>query len=100
MSNVLTFPARQHSAAGATPATAGTALDPEIRDHIERAIEAALETANRLIGILDRADGNPDTEDGGDDEPSLGAPEGHASQVIWLRGSDLDLETTTPETRR
>jgi hypothetical protein len=91
VSNVVTFPARQPSAAGAT-------LAPEIREHIERAIEAALETAQRLIGILDRADSNPDLEDGGDDEPSLGAPEGHASQIVWLRGSDLDLETTTRET--
>ena len=93
MATILTFPIRQPSAAGAT-------LTPEIREHIERAIEAALETAQRLIGILDRADGNPDAEDGGDDEPSLGAPEGYASQVVWLRGSDLDLETTTPESRR
>ncbi|KMO15145.1 hypothetical protein SQ03_17715 [Methylobacterium platani JCM 14648] len=72
-------------------------LAPEIREHIERAIEAALETAQRLIGILDRADGNPDLEDGADDEPSLGAPEGHASQIVWLRGGDRDLETIRPE---
>ena len=53
---------------------------------------ACLDTAERLIGILDRMDGNPDDEDGGDAEPSLGAPEGHDSQVIWLRGTDRDLE--------
>ncbi len=70
MSNVVTFPARQPSAAGATLTPACPVLAPEIREHIERAIEAALETAQRLIGILDRADGNPDLEDGADDEPS------------------------------
>ena len=99
MSNVVTFPARQPGAAGATLTAAGLALAPDVCEHIERAIEAALETAQRLIGILDRADGNPDLEDGADAEPSLGAPEGHASQVVWLRGSDTDLETTTPENR-
>lgn len=99
MSNVLTFPARQSCAAGATPTPAGPALDPEIREHIERAIEAALETAQRLIGILDRADGTPDAEDCGDDEPSLGAPEGHVSQLVWLRGGDRDLETLASENR-
>ena len=32
-------------------------------------------------------------EDGGDAEPSLGAPENHhASQIVWLRGSSSDSE--------
>ncbi|UHC19456.1 hypothetical protein LRS73_31875 [Methylobacterium currus] len=72
-------------------------MPPEVREHIERTIEVALETAQRLIGILDRADGNPDFEDGGDNEPSLGAPEGDGSQLVWFRGGDRDIETITPE---
>ncbi|WP_244538717.1 hypothetical protein [Methylobacterium sp. ap11] len=44
-------------------------------------------------------DGDPDAEDGGDDEPSIGAPEGHASQLVWLRGGDRDLETMASENR-
>ena len=69
------------------------------REQIEVAAQAALDTADKLISILNEMDGDPDLEDGGDDEPSLGAPEGHASQVIWLRGSDLDTEATAPENR-
>jgi hypothetical protein len=44
------------------------------------------------VAALDIIDGDPDLEDGSDVEPSLGAPEGHASQVVWLRGGDRDLE--------
>lgn len=30
---------------------------------------------------------------GGDSEPSLGVPKNHhENQVVWLRGSDCDLE--------
>ena len=35
-------------------------------------------------------DGDTDREDGGDAEPSLGAPEGHVSQIVWLRGANND----------
>ncbi|TNC05526.1 hypothetical protein FF100_35575 [Methylobacterium terricola] len=69
------------------------------REQIEVAAQAALDTADKLIAILNEMDGDPDLEDGADAEPSLGAPEGYASQIVWLRGSDLDLETTTPENR-
>ncbi|UHC20461.1 hypothetical protein LRS73_35610 (plasmid) [Methylobacterium currus] len=68
------------------------------REQIEVAAQAALDAADKLIAILNEMDGDPDAEDGGDAEPSLGAPEGHASQAIWLRGGDRDLETT-PEAR-
>lgn len=44
------------------------------------------------MAALDEIDGDPDLEDGGDAEPSLGAPEGQGSQVVWLRGGDRDLE--------
>lgn len=65
---------------------------PTLRAEIETAAQAALDHADALISILDRLDGEPDDEDGADAEPSLGAPEGHVSQVVWLRGSDRDLE--------
>ena len=56
-------------------------------------------SADKLIAILNDMDGDPDLEDGADDEPSLGAHEGHASQIVWLRGSDTDHEITTQENR-
>ncbi|WP_342150403.1 hypothetical protein [Methylorubrum sp. SB2] len=65
---------------------------PALRAEIEAAASAALDHADALIAILDRLDEEPDDEDGADAEPSLGAPEGHASQVVWLRGADCDLE--------
>jgi hypothetical protein len=68
------------------------AASADVRAVIEDAAQSALDTADSLIALLDRMDGNPDDEDGGDVEPSLGAPEGHASQIVWLRGSDLDHE--------
>ena len=65
--------------------------------HTNTIIRAQLENAvDRLIAILDRLDGDPDAEDGGDAEPSLAAPEGHASQIGWCRGGDADLERDEP----
>lgn len=90
MPNILQFRPRKPSAPVATTAVLeGSAL----RAEIEEAAQAALDQADRLIALLDGLDGNTDDEDGGDAEPSLGAPEGHDSQVVWLRGSDRDLET-------
>ena len=71
----------------------------ETRRVIEEAAQAALDTADRLLAILDRMDGDADREDSGDAEPDLGAPEGHVSQVAWLRGTTRDLELTSPEQR-
>lgn len=72
---------------------------PALRLELEQAAQAALDQADRLIALLDSLDGNTDDEDGADAEPSLGAPEGHSSQIVWLRGGDRDLEAvTTPET--
>lgn len=66
---------------------------PIPREEFERLAELALDIVDRIVSILDEGDGDPDREDGGDAEPSLGAPENHhGSQVIWLRGSDRDLE--------
>lgn len=76
------------------------ATDPvAVRAAIEDAAQAALDTADRLIALLDRIDGPADDEDGGDAEPSLGAPEGHVSQIVWLRGDDTDLELVRQENR-
>ena len=64
--------------------------DPRAR--IEGALALALDAVDHLVAALDIIDGDPDFEDGGDAEPSLGAPEGHVSQIVWLRGNDRDLE--------
>lgn len=90
MADILTFRPRPRP----TPAAMA------FREQIEVAAQAALDTADKLIAILNEMDGDPDLEDGADDEPSLGAPEGDASQVVWFRGGDRDLETLTPENRR
>ena len=63
-----------------------------LREDLEETAHAALDAADKLIAILDQINGNPDLEDGGDDEPSLGAPENHESNVTWLRGTTRDLE--------
>lgn len=87
MSTVIPFPGRPAFAAGGRPT-----VDPVLRAQIEVAAQAALDTADRLIAILNRWDGDPDLEDGADDEPSLAAPEGDGSQLIWFRGGDADRE--------
>ncbi|KQS75475.1 hypothetical protein ASG32_27310 [Methylobacterium sp. Leaf361] len=69
------------------------AAQPIPREEFERLAELALDIVDRIVAILDDGDGDPDREDGGDAEPSLGAPENHhGSQVVWLRGTDRDLE--------
>ncbi|SDO51228.1 hypothetical protein SAMN05216360_1259 [Methylobacterium phyllostachyos] len=71
---------------------------PIPREEFERLAELALDIVDRIVAILDDGDGDPDREDGGDAEPSLGAPENHhGSQVVWLRGSDRDLEIGSQE---
>ena len=70
-----------------------------MRAEIEAAALAAMDIANRLIAVLDAMDGDTELEDGGDAEPSLGAPEGHASQVVWLHGSDSDRELSRQDIR-
>ncbi len=65
---------------------------PDTRTRIEGALALALDAVDHLVAALDDIEGDPDLEDGGDSEPSLGAPEGQASQIIWLRGGDRDLE--------
>ncbi|WP_020091270.1 hypothetical protein [Methylobacterium sp. 285MFTsu5.1] len=65
---------------------------PDTRTRIEGALALALDCVENLVAVLDEMDGDPDLEDGADAEPSLGAPEGHESQVVWLRGGARDLE--------
>ncbi|MCC0808710.1 hypothetical protein FPV16_21300 [Methylobacterium sp. W2] len=88
MSNVHTFHPKR-----ATVAQTPLPSPAVIRAEIEVAALAAMDAADRLIAILDGLDGDETLEDGGDTEPSLGAPEQHhGSQVVWLRGSDSDRE--------
>jgi len=71
---------------------------PALRISLEEAAQTALDAADRIIAVLDRMDGDADQEDGGDDEPSLAAPENAAgSQVVYMRGSDRDGEVEAPE---
>lgn len=65
---------------------------PDTRARIEGALALALDAVDHLVAALDEMDDDPDLEDGADAEPSLGAPEDHISQVIWLRCDDRDLE--------
>ncbi|MCJ2036416.1 hypothetical protein [Methylobacterium sp. J-068] len=92
MSNVYTFAPRRSVAA---PVALPAPSPAEVRRQIEEAAQAALDIADRLIALLDKIEADPDQEDGGDAEPSLGAPEGHASQIVWLRGSSSDIEQDT-----
>ncbi|MCJ2132165.1 hypothetical protein [Methylobacterium sp. E-045] len=72
-----------------------------IRAEIEAAALAAMDAADRLIAILDGMDGDENLEDGGDAEPSLGAPEQHdACQVVWLRSTDTDREISRQDVTR
>lgn len=82
MSNVITFPGRRHPIAQLIN-----------RDHVERMVDAALEFAERAIAVLDDLDGDADRETGGDEEPSLAAPERpYDPQIVWSRGADDDRE--------
>ncbi|MCJ2111579.1 hypothetical protein MKK64_10280 [Methylobacterium sp. E-025] len=93
MGDLLTFMPRP-----AVPATPPASSPAKTRRMIEEAAQSALDTADNLLAILDRMDGDTDSEDGADAEPSLAAPENHhGSQVVWLRGSDADREAEAPE---
>ncbi|CAO4183472.1 hypothetical protein [Methylorubrum aminovorans] len=93
MAEILTFRPRRPA-----PSIARSdVLDgPALRLELEQAAQAALDQADWLIALLGQMDGEPDDEDGSDAEPSLGAPEGHESQIVWLRGTTRDLETCAP----
>lgn len=90
VSNVHPFAPRPRPVAA--PVAPPAPSSAEVRRQIEDAAQAALDTTDRLIALLDLLDGDTDREDGADAERSLGAPENHASQVVWLRGSFADTE--------
>ncbi|MGU3663175.1 hypothetical protein ACLBX9_03120 [Methylobacterium sp. A49B] len=95
MGDVLTFTPRPKPAAPILPEPLAR---PALRASLEEAAQTALDAADRIIAVLDRMDGDADHEDGGDDEPSLAAPENTTgSQVTWLRGGDQDREEEAPE---
>lgn len=81
MSNVVRFPASGRIKATTIP-----------REEFQRLADLALDVVDRIIAILDAADGDADFEPGADAEPSLGATEGQENQAVWLRGGDRDLE--------
>lgn len=87
MSNVVRFPASRRIQATTIP-----------REEFERLAELALDIVDRIVALLDEADGDPDRETDADlepdadGEPSLAAPIGGPSQIVWARGGDRDLE--------
>jgi hypothetical protein len=95
MGDVLTFTPRPKPAA---PEILEPLAGDALRASLEEAAQTALDAADRIIAVLDRLDGDPDLEDGADDEPSLAAPENPTgSQVIYMPGGDDDRETEAPE---
>ena len=69
MSAVLHFTPRRLRRAGGGGGSEPLTLEV-IRAEIEHGVQAALDTADRLIGLLDRMDDDADLEDGGGSEPS------------------------------
>ncbi|KQT17719.1 hypothetical protein ASG40_17000 [Methylobacterium sp. Leaf399] len=76
--------------AAATHLASGADMRLALRQQIERAIEAAFDTAYRLIVILDEMTGDPDfepetdREDNGDTEPAMAALVGSETQTRWV----------------
>lgn len=81
MSNVVRFPASRRIQATTIP-----------REEFERLAELALDVVDRIVAILDAADGDADFEPDADKEPSLAAPLGGPCQIVWMAGGDRDLE--------
>ena len=65
MGTLHTFHPRPTAPVVPPPSPAG------VRAQIEEAAQTALDTADALLAILDRTDGDTDAEDGRDAEPSL-----------------------------
>jgi hypothetical protein len=82
MSNIVRFPASRRIQATTIP-----------REEFERLAELALDVVDRIVAILDAADGDADLEPDADTEPSLAAPIGGSCQIVWMAGGDRDLET-------
>ncbi|MBB2964337.1 hypothetical protein [Methylobacterium sp. R2-1] len=83
MTNLVRFPGGRRIPAATIP-----------RAEFERLAELALDVVDRIVLLLDQADGDSDFEDGGDAEPSLAAPVGGPSQRAWASGGDRDLKGT------
>ena len=100
MGDILTFTPRPKPPEAGYPVS-DPATDLTLRAQIEEAAEFAVDTAQRLIAILDGMDGmdgDADLEECGEAEPSLAAPESHhASQVGCGRGGDQDREAEAAE---
>lgn len=94
MSNIILFPrAAPVSNVIPFPRTAAGVPATQIpRAEFERLAELALDVVDRLVLLLDEADGDPDFEPDSDGEPSLAAPVGGPSQVLWAVGGDRDIE--------
>ncbi|AWN49492.1 hypothetical protein DK419_26745 [Methylobacterium terrae] len=90
MSNIIRFPAGRISSAQGDPVALSATRIP--REEFERLAELALDVVDRIIRLLDEADGDPDLELDADAEPSLAAPIGGPSQVLWAIGADHDGE--------
>ena len=88
MSNVIRFPAGRRGGLLGPPPTA-TRIP---REQFAALAELALDVVDRIVALLDAADGDPDLEPDADGEPSLAAPVGGESQIIWAAGSDGDGE--------
>jgi hypothetical protein len=63
-----------------------------LREEFQRLVDLALDVVDRIVSILDAADGDADFEPDADAEPSFGEPELDESQMICLRGGSRDLE--------
>ena len=62
------------------------------RERLELAIQKAIDLLDRHDAETEDMEEDDAAEDGGDDEPSLGAPENHHVHGLWCRGGDGDLE--------
>ncbi|WP_288586538.1 hypothetical protein [uncultured Methylobacterium sp.] len=90
MSNILRFPVGRASGVhSGHPPLSATRIP---REEFERLAELALDVVDRIIRLLNEADGDSDLEPDADAEPSLAAPIGGPSQVLWAIGSDRDGE--------
>ena len=63
-----------------------------LRARIEAAAEALIALLDELDAPAEDLEPDADSEDNGDWEPWLAAPEGHPGQVLWCCGTDDDRE--------
>ena len=63
-----------------------------LRARIEAATEALIALLDEIDAPAEDLEPDADSEDGGDWEPRLAAPEGHERQLPWCLGADDDRE--------